>query len=411
MSHNKTLTTLSAALIAIVVVLVAAPGAWPQSKYKTLYQFSGTDGSQPYASLVLDQSGNLYGTTRDGGTYGTGTIFKLTRNDGGSWSERVLYSFTGGPDGSNPVGGVIFDAAENLYGTATAGGTSGSGVVYELMPTKGGWTERVLYSFSGGRDGSGSFAGLIFDSSGNLYGTTVSGGAYQEGTVFELTPGSGGIWTEHVLYDFTGGDNGGSPYTPVILDPKGNLYGTTANGGRDDVGVVFKLTPAKGTWTILVLHTFTGGHDGGAPDLGSLAMDTAGNLWGTTPAGGVFGYGTVFKLSQSIGKWKETVIDSFTNADGAEPLGGVIFDAAGNLFGTTAQGGDLKLCSGNGCGVVFELAPNSKGGWRQTALHRFVDNPGANPLAGMIFDSAGNLYGTTSGDGTTTFGSVFEITP
>ena len=410
MSCTKTLGRLNRTLIVIVAVLVAAPGAWPQDKYKTLYQFGGTGGG-PYADLILDQAGNLYGTTRDGGTDGYGTVFKLTRNDAGSWSERVLHSFTNGPDGSNPVGGVISDAAGNLYGTASAGGSSASGVVYELKPSNGGWTETVLHTFGPGRDGSGPFAGLIFDSSSNLYGTTVSGGAYEEGTVFELTPGSGGTWTEHVLYDFTGGDNGGSPYTPVILDPNGNLYGTTTSGGRDDVGVVFKLTPAKGTWTISVLHTFTGGRDGGAPELGSLTMDAAGNLWGTTTAGGVFGYGTVFRLSQSTGKWKETVIHSFTNADGAEPCGSLIFDADGNLFGTTGQGGDLKLCSGNGCGVVFELAPNSNGGWRETALHRFVDNPGANPLAGVIFDSTGNLYGATFGDGTTTFGSVFEITP
>jgi len=410
MSHNKTLGTLNTVLIAVVAVLVTAPGAWPRSMYKTLYQFSGTD-SQPNASLILDRAGNLYGTTRDGGTYGYGTVFKLTRNNDGSWSERVLYSFSDGADGSGPFGGLIFDAAGNIYGTATAGGSSASGVVYELKAAKGAWTESVLYTFSGGRDGSGPFAGLILDSLGNLYSTTVSGGAYQRGTVFELSPGSGGTWVEHVLYDFTGGDNGGSPYSPVILDPKGNLYGTTLDGGRDDVGVVFKLTPAKGTWTISMLHTFTGGHDGGAPGLGSLTMDTAGNLWGTTAAGGVFGYGTAFRLSQSAGKWTETVIHSFTNADGAEPYGGLIFDARGNLYGATAQGGSLKLCSGNGCGVVFKLVPNSNGGWRETVLHRFVDNPGADPFASLVFDSAGNLYGTTFGDGTTTFGSVFEITP
>jgi len=269
----------------------------------------------------------------------------------------------------------------------------------------------VLYTFSGGRDGSGPFAGLIFDSSGNLYGTTVSGGAYQDGTVFELTPGAAGVWTEHVLWDFTGGDNGGSTYSPVIFDAMGHLYGTTRDGGRDNVGVIFELTPAKGTLKISVLHSFTGGRDGGAPSFGSLKMDTAGNLWGTTAGGGVYECGVAFMLSQSTGKWEETVIHSFTNADGALPFGSLIFDSDGSLLGTTWEGGDLNRCSTNGCGVVFKLAPNTNGGWRDTTLHRFVDNPGANPVAGVILDSAGNLYGTTSGDGNTTFGSVFEITP
>jgi uncharacterized repeat protein (TIGR03803 family) len=412
MSRNKITETLSAVLIVIAALLAAAPGAWAQSKYKTLHQFNGTDGSRPYGGLTLDQAGNLYGTTGAGGAYGYGTVFELTPNKDGSWSEHVLHSFSDRPDGSGPLGGVIFDAAGNLYGTTSSGGSDEGGAVYELKHANGGWKESILYSFAMLlHDGLAPSAGVIFDSLGNLYGTTVGGGAYNIGTVFELTPGSGGTWTEQVLYNFPGGDNGSYPQTPVILDPMGNLYGMTTRGGRDNVGVVYKLTPARGTWTISVVHSFTGGHDGGSPMFGSLTMDAAGNLYGMTSAGGVFGYGAAFRLSQSTDKWKETLIHSFTNADGGLPYGGLTFDAAGNLFGTTEYGGDLKLCSGNGCGVVFKLARNSNGGWTETALRRFVDNQGANPVAGVILDSSGNLYGTTLGDGKKTFGSVFEITP
>jgi uncharacterized repeat protein (TIGR03803 family) len=409
---NNRSGTLSAALLVIItVILVLAPGAWAASQFKTLHKFTGgADGGTPSAGLVSDSAGNLYGTTTNGGA-GFGVVFKLAPSLDGSWTESVLHSFTsGGKDGELPFAGLILDQG-NLYGTTGGGGDNNTGVVFQLMQNlDGSWTENVLYAFTGSPDGEVPTAPLIFDSSGNLYGTTSKGGVYGSGTVFKLTPHSGGAWTENVLYDFTGGDLGGTPNAGVIFDAKGNLYGTTQFAGANNVGVVFKLKPSsRGIWAISVLHSFTGGKDGGLP-LGTLVMDPAGNLYGTTERGGLYEYGTVFKLTpNSAERFTESVLHSFTGGkDGGLPFAGLIFDQ-GNLYGTTLEGGRLRFCGGSGCGVVFKLAPNSKGGWNEAVLHAFFDDPGAFPLAGVIFGAAGNLYGTTSGR--TAAGSVFEITP
>jgi uncharacterized repeat protein (TIGR03803 family) len=399
-------------LLLIAITVLLAPGALAQSKYKTLYKFTGgADGRWPAAGLIRDQAGNLYGTTLGGGAHSQGTAFELTPNSDGSWTESVLYSFCppakcdDGDDGAGPEAGLTFYAGGNLYGTTIAGGYCGLGTVYQLTPSNGGWAESVLYSYCGS-DGSGPYAGVTFDSGGNLYGTTLH-------TVYELTPSNGG-WTESVLHTFCSlphCNDGDDAKSGLIFDPRGNLYGTTFIGGKDNAGVVFKLAPSGSTWTFSVLYTFTGGRDGRGPYVGSLIMDAMGNLYGTTTTGGIYKQGTVFKLSQSAGKWKETVLHSFANRDGSYPMGSLIFDLSGNLYGMTTAGGDLSRCAGKGCGVVFKLMPNSKGGWTETVLHRFLDGPGAFPLYGLIFDPAGNLYGTTQGDETKTFGSVFEITP
>jgi uncharacterized repeat protein (TIGR03803 family) len=422
MSRNKTLKTLRGPLLVITMAtLVWGPRADAAGNYKTLQVFTGgADGSTLPSGLTLDATGNLYGTTSSGGgsstcPAGCGVVFRLTPNIDGRWTETVLYDFcslNGCADGVFPFADLVFDQTGSLYGTTSSGGASDLGTLFKLTPNRdGSWRESVLYSFSG-RDGSTPYSALIFDSSGNLYGTTVQGGVYQRGTVFKLTPHSRGAWTEDVLYNFTGGDSGGDPYAGLIFDGKGNLYGTTQGGGADAVGVVFKLTPSRGVWTISVLHSFTGGADGGYPGRGTLIMDTAGNLYGTTSVGGVYEDGTVFKLAQeSTGKWKETVVHSFNGRRGAFPVGGVVFDSKGNLNGTTSIGGRLPDCGGGGCGVVFKLAPNSNGVWKEIVLHYFVDDPGIFPYAGVIFDAAGNLYGTTNGGGDTHHGSVFEITP
>jgi uncharacterized repeat protein (TIGR03803 family) len=223
------------------------------------------------------------------------------------------------------VAGLIFDTGGNLYGTTQAGGSNDGGTVYELTPSNGGWTESVLYSFCCAA-ADGPYAGVIFGPRGNLYGTTLD-------TVYELTPSNGG-WTESVLHTFCSlphcNDGDGAQSVP-IFDPGGNLYGTTFIGGKDNAGVVFKLTPSGSTWTLSVLHAFTGGRDGGGPYVGSLIMDAMGNLYGTATSGGIYKHGTVFKLSQSAGKWKETVLHSFANRDGSGPVGSLIFDLSGNL--------------------------------------------------------------------------------
>jgi uncharacterized repeat protein (TIGR03803 family) len=300
-------------------------------------------------------------------------VWKLAPNPDGTWGTlTVLHEFTGGADGAFPYAGLVFDAVGNLYGTTGSGGSTacmdGCGVVFKLAPRpEGTWTESVLYTFTGGADGDGPLAGLIFDA-GDLYGTTVGGGASDEGVVFKLAPNSHGTWTESVLYSFTGGADGAHPYAGLVFDAAGNLYGTTYASGAYNNGVVFKLTPnPEGTWTESILHTFTGGADGATPYAG-LIFDAAGNLYGTTDLGGggtactsgsghMTGCGVVFKLApKPDGSWTESVLHTFTGgADGANPYAGLIFHAAGNLYGTTTHGGF------DNNGVVFELTPTSSG--------------------------------------------------
>ena len=442
MKQHRNLRHLGLVLLFITwITLLRVPDAGAQSRYESLYKFR-----HPPSGLVFDQSGNLYGTTLKGGNNRSGTVFKLTPNSDGTWKESVLYSFcslTNCADGSLPTAGVIFDGAGNLYGTTFSGGNSNGycagddcGVVFELTPNADGtWTESVLYSFCPhGRcfDGAAPGSGLIFDQAGNLYGTAGGGsssacGIYGCGTVFKLTPRSDGSWKESVLHSFctwTNCADGEFTAAGVIFDGAGNLYGTTEMGGNlsgclgHGCGVVFELTPkADGSWKEEILHSFSGNKDGAVPQDG-LLLDGSGNLYGTAQLGGNltqcggFNCGVVFELTPNAGgTWKEKVLHSFSGGDGHDPFASLAFDNAGNLYVTTLLGGDLKLCGGNGCGVVFELTPNANGGWTETVLHRFLDHPGAEPYAGVILDDTGNVYGTTSGDGSMTFGSVFKIRP
>jgi uncharacterized repeat protein (TIGR03803 family) len=414
MKCNRSVMTLGTILV-LMATMVLAPAASAQSKFKILHEFvSLHDGAEPLSGLIFDQSGNLYGTTATGRRDANSMVFQLTPNLDGSWTEKVLYQFTGSSDGGEPHAGVILDKAGNLYGTTINGGNVGCGVVFKLTPNAdGSWTESVLYSFMGGNDGCAPYAGLIFDQAGNLYGTTLSGGSLQLGTVFELSRSSGG-WKESTLYSFKGGNDGNYPYASLIFDQGGNLYGTTIYGGSYyQHGIAFQLTPSPDkSWSEKVLYRFTGGVDGDLP-VASLILDQTGNLYGTTLFGGTYKSGTVFQLTRKPdGSWKEKVLHSFHpgGKDGYEPSSGLIFDATGNLYGTTRFGGNLS-CTGNGCGVVYKLAPNSDGAWKETVLHNFFDHPAAIPEAGVIFDARRNLYGTTAGAGGTTFGSVFEIIP
>jgi uncharacterized repeat protein (TIGR03803 family) len=406
----------SIAAIALIVALVLVTGAWAQGKYKILHKFTGADGSVPISVLIFDTAGNLYGTTTYGGCCGNGTVFKLAPNADGSWTHSVLYSFTGRGDGSAVMSGVTLDAVGNLYGTTVGGGDYGLGTVYKLMPNVDGtWTETVLHSFSGS-DGWQVVGGLVFDKNGNLYGTATLGGAYGHGVVFRLAPNSDGSWTESVLHSFMGGTEGGYPdHGKLIFDANGNLYGATAgwNGG-DSNGTVFELTPnSDGTWTHVVLHSFSGGADGATPQ-GTLTFDRAGSLYGTTLFGGAYGYGTIFTLTRgSDGKWKKYVVHQFRGeTDGIGPWAGVVFDTEGNLYGTTDDGG-TGSCSdgtGTGCGTVFKLSQNPNGGLTKQT-HRFLGTQASNPYGEVLFDSVGNLFGTTSNQAGKGHGVVFEITP
>ena len=393
--------TLALALLAALVV-TAAQLARAQTE-TVLYSFNGPpDGEQPLASLIVDARGNLYGTTNGGGLENAccGTVFKVTP----AGAEKVLYTFTLGADGNSPeTAGVVMDKQGNLYGTTVSGGTgckgAGCGVVFELTADR---KEKVLYRFRA-QGNPGSANAVILDAEGNLYGTTASGGAGGWGTVFEVTPPH----TETVLYNFTDGADGGNPQSGLIVDRQGNLYGTTSQGGAYDYGTVFELS-ATGTET--VLYSFTGGADGGFP-LAGLVRDANGNLYGTTYEGGAYGfgymgYGTVFELSQA---GKETVLYSFTGgADGGNPQGGLVRDKQGNLYGTTVGGGVPGCVVDIGCGVVFEVAADGT----EQLLYSFTGGAdGANPIAGLVLDKKGNLYGTTELGGASGFGTVFKVVP
>lgn len=263
-----------------------------------LYRFTGgTDGAEPVGDLLLDSSGSLYGTTEIGGkphscgNPGCGTVFKLT-SLGGVWTQTVLYQFQGGTDGAYPSGGVISDASGNLYGSTCCGTSSNAGTVFQLTPQGGGWSERILYAFHGTTDGKEPATGLMFDRSGNLYGTTIFGGSGQGGTVFELVP-SGGNWTLSVLYSLRGGVG---PYGTLNMDPSGSIYGTTFQDGTHLLGSAFKLTPSGGSWTYSSFHDFTEGLDGGFP-VSNLMFASSGKVYATAALGGTHGYGVVVEIT------------------------------------------------------------------------------------------------------------------
>lgn len=253
---------------------------------------AGTDGAQPIGGVVFDSAGNFYGTTSLGGLYGNGIVFKVTPH-GQNWVETVIYSFVGGSDAASPAAGVSLDAAGNIYGTASLGGANGLGAIYKVSRSGSAWTETVLYNFQGANDGANPVGGVIVDQAGNLYGTTFDGGINGGGTVYELSPSSGG-WTFTTIYSFVGGYGG--PYNKLTLDAKGNIYGFTNGEGANGLGSVFKLSPGSGGWTFTDLYDFVGGSEGGSP-YGSVAVDAAGNVFGTAVIGGSDGQGVIFEIT------------------------------------------------------------------------------------------------------------------
>jgi uncharacterized repeat protein (TIGR03803 family) len=410
-----------AILFIMAAASVFAPRSQGQATIKTLLTFNGTESE---ANLTFDSAGNLYGTTGDQYDPSLITVFELSPNAEGTWTENVLWTSAGGTEPLNIRAGVIFDASGNLYGTSLYGGASGCGTVFKLTrEASGSWPESNLFDFNCGSQGNFPVGGLAFDSAGNLYGTTSLGGAYGAGVVFELKPGAGGQWYEKILHDFTTGSDGGWPgHEALILDSQGALYGTASQGAQGPCviwdtgcGVVFQLTPKEnGSWTYKVIHSFTGGDDGGVPEA-SLIFDKAGNLYGTTYIGGTHGYGVTFELiPHSNGTWSERVLHQFGGGeDGNGPFGGVIFDSAGNLYGTTAYGGDDQCgLAGNpiGCGIVYKLTPTSTGA-TENVLFRFHGAPNDTPYNSLVMDSLGNLYGVGAGYDMDASGSVYEVTP
>jgi uncharacterized repeat protein (TIGR03803 family) len=366
-------------------------------KFRVLHAFTGgNDGGTLWGSLLVGNRGNVFGTTYYGGLYGGGTVFELTPGTGGAWTLADLHDFcsqSGCADGSSSTAGMIFDTAGNLYGTTKLGGAYERGTVLELTPEGETWDENVLYSFT--QDGvAAPYAGVVMDPSGNLFGT---GG----GWAYELSSGFGG-WTLTGLHIFTGEKGDGSgPLAGVILDPTGNLYGTTEHGGSSNrcgggCGTVYRLHPMPdGSWKETILHDFQDQGDGSFPGVGALARDKVGNLYGTASSG------TIFQLSPGAhGGWKFTVLDTISG----EPAAGVVIGKAGELYGTTIAGGKC-------CGTVYKLSRGSKGKWKLTTLHTFLGFDGAQPDANLVLDGKGNLYGTTATGGAGGYGVAFEVTP
>jgi uncharacterized repeat protein (TIGR03803 family) len=386
----KSFSQFSRVVLALLISIVFTPLVVSQT-YSVLHSFAGVDGATPSSSLTLDADGNLYGTTRAGGASGAGTVFKLDS----AGNESVLYNFTGKKDGDSPQYGVVLDSAGNLYGTTVVGGASKLGVFFKLDRNN---HETVLHSFGTGLDGRYPTGDLFADSAGNFYGTTDTGGDHNWGTVFRLDQNG----TETVLYSFKGSPDASNPRTTLIRDSAGNFYGLTVQGGPSPGwGTIFKLDPS-GTET--VLYNFAAGKDGRYP-FGGLVRDSLGNFYGTTSGGGnVRDEGTIFKLNKA---GKKSVLYRFNSKTASYgPLAGLVRDSAGNLYGTTAGAAWIGRTLYHG--TVFKLDAHRV----PTLLHLFTGgNDGGLPTAALIQDSAGNLYGTATVGGTHNLGVVFKITP
>jgi uncharacterized repeat protein (TIGR03803 family) len=399
----------------LAIAMMVFMTVWASSEERVLHSFSSPEGTGAFAPLVVDAAGNLYGILQYDGAYGAGSVYELQRS-GGGWNFKVLYSFTGTSDGGGPKGGLVLDNAGNLYGTTAIGGLYGYGVVFELAPSQQGWTESVLYTFQNASDGASPRTGLTFDSTGNLYGTTFYGGSGGWGTIFRLSPHAG-QWSFSVLYSFRRSADGGEPSSAVLLDGAGNLYGTAGVGGDFDYGVIYRLQNSNGGWVESTLYSFFAGVDGNGA--GAMLLDGHGNLYGEAGGGGYQGgfcgeyfggCGTVFKLivpnHTSQGNRIFQVVHIFTTGadNSGVPSGALLLDSTGNLFGTAYIGNH------NNAGTVFKLSPVGNS-WVATTLHEFGNGKdGSKPASGVVMDQAGNLYGTTTGGGDFGAGVIFEIT-
>jgi uncharacterized repeat protein (TIGR03803 family) len=415
--RSKTLRNGMAAMV--VALLIALPGASQraaaQATENVIHTFSGPDGINPILGVTFDSARNLYGVASGGGSSNNGTVYELIPGSNGTWTEKTLLSFDGGPGGSTPVGGVVLDSKGNLYGTTKLGGHNGVGVVYEVTPSNSGkWTEIVLHNFGSSADGAYPVGNIAIDSKGNIFGTTEGGGAFgngtevQGGTLFELSLNAG-IWKEKVLHSFGGGSDGDVPKGGVILDTHGNAYGTTYAGGADGQGTVFEIPTAGGS--LKIIHSFNPGAlkgDAAHPATG-VTLDSQGNLYGSSTRGVDFhsaigsGGGIVYKLSpQTGGTWKETSLFSLGHDEFTEPIySNLALDSAGHLYG---------IAMNFGGGQLFKTTPVTGAQVNWNFIITFGGTAGARPAVGSLaIDSAGNLYGATQAGGANNDGVVFEI--
>lgn len=383
--------------VVITLAMVFIPHAQAQT-FSVVHNFTGgSDGGGPLNGFVADNAGNLYGTTSGGGTFNYGVVYELTTTG----VQTVLHNFAGGTDGANPDGFLVRDKAGNLYGTTTAGGTSGAGTVFKVT-TAG--TESVLYSFTGKNDGSAPEAGLAIDAAGNLYGSSSAGGAHGNGTVFKLTAAkTGGKWLESTLYAFAGGTDGAIPVAGVTVAANGSVYGTTSAGGAYGYGTVFELSRSGTAWTETLLHSFANEDDGSIPYAG-LISDKSGNLYGAATQGGSNGGGTVFELSPVSGSWTFNVLFSVPGWGVSGSFRDLMLAPSGTIYGTTHCDGN------NNAGTVWELVPAS-GSWNYTLLYTFTGGTdGLYSFSNLVMEK-GKLYGTTNEGGADNYGVVFEVTP
>jgi uncharacterized repeat protein (TIGR03803 family) len=428
------LLTLGIQLLLTGVWMALPPEVAVASSGKIIYSFAGgADGALPYSDLIIDAAGNLYGTTNaGGGAVGCGTVFELTRARDG-WKHQVLYSFgNSSNDGCGPTAGLVFDSAGNLYGTTARGGPSNCygdscGTVFKLAPNShGGWTESILYSFTGSNgDGANPNTDLVFDNRGNLYGATSSGGGFSRGcflggcgTIFTLTPNQDGTWTESTIYAFAGvPKDGGYPASAVVLDANGNIYGTTSYGGTETCaggpvrgcGSIYKLTPnSGGGWTEALLYNFHRFQGTARYPSGGFLLTSDGRILGTSVEGGDK-FGAVFQVEQTKKGWKQTVLYRFYGTpDGEYPVGRLAMGPHGVLYGATASGGGDNPPVGGG--AVFELE-QANGRWKERVLFS-ANNAAYDPQAGPTVDSQGHVYGTLAGASYAgNFGAVYEIIP
>lgn len=398
--------------VTLVLIIAATPTAQAQT-FSVIYAYAGNGGSaHAIAGLTLDRGGNLYGTTAWGGDYTPGTVYKLERSGSGFVYNELFY-VGNGAKGDFPWDAPTIGPNGSLYVTMNGGGTGGHGTVLNVQPpadicrsTSCPWNATDLYNFTDGSDGGNPQSGVIFDSHGNIYGAVVNGGSGY-GTVYEMTP-SGSGWSYQVIYSFTGGGDGSNPDSPLIFDSAGNLYGEAMSGGLPGCqgfgcGTIFKLSPSGPGWTETTIYSFQDGSDGAEPS-GGLIADSAGNLYGATPGSDSNPGGTVFELTPSGGNWTFNLIYDLPGA-GPGPTGGVARDSAGNLYGATWGDGAY------GYGNVFKLTPSERG-WIFTSLHDFTNgSDGSNADAAPIVDGNGVLYGTTYNGGANSSGVIYQVTP
>jgi uncharacterized repeat protein (TIGR03803 family) len=404
-------------LLTLFAVLASAVAASAQSPtFQTLYTFpGGANAANPGNPLIFDRAGNLYGATSDGGSltcnppYGCGTVFELAPSTP-RWKEKLLYTFSS-TSFPQPYGQLSIGSNGDLYGTTAQGGdpVCNCGEIYQLVRGSDGWTQNILHTFTnnGSGDGQYPYSGLIQDASGNLYGTTESGGTQNAGTLFELTPASGGSWTYSIIYQFENASR--EPYQPagpLTMDSAGDIYGTSQGGGLYGYGSVYKLSFSSGAWVATVLYNFTSDYGYYYPGPFGVVLGPSGNLYGTTNQDGEFGFGTIYELTPTAGYWNHTLLYTFTGGSDGADSSGVTIGPSGALYGTADGGGIF------GYGTVFKLAQGANGKWTFSVLHSFKNgSDGGYPYGGVILDSLGNLYGTAITGGADNDGVAYKIVP